>query len=87
MAITNYGQSGIHDASTDSYYGWDAYSPAAGTLRVDTDRAISCSIHGVDGITYVGAAALAAGTSYFELPAGLYIVVVDGQSRRVLVKN
>ena len=86
VAVSNYGQSGIHDAEADSYYGWDAFSPAAGTLRVLTDRDIIADVHGIDGITYVSAAAIAAGEADFDLPAGLYIVVVDGQSRRVLVK-
>ena len=47
---------------------------------------MTVAVHGIDGITYVATDTIAAGTATYELPAGLYIIVVDGQSRRVLVK-
>ncbi len=87
VAISNYGQSGIHDAEADAYYAWDAFSPAAGTLCIESRRGdVQADVHGIDGITYMAGAALQAGLNSFAVPAGLYIVVVDGQSRRVLVK-
>lgn len=84
VAISNY-TTGLNDP-TDEYYSWDAYSPAAGTLCIESRDAATAAVHGIDGITYIGAAALAAGTNTFELPAGLYIVVVGRDTRRVLVK-
>lgn len=85
VGITNYAQSGLNNPD-DDYYSWDAFSPAAGVLCIESRNAAVADVHGVDGITYLNAAALAAGANSYELPAGLYIVVVDGESRRVLVK-
>ncbi len=85
VAITNYKETGINDPSS-TYYTWDAYSPAAGTLCVEASEPVTVAVHGIDGITYVATDTIAAGTATYELPAGLYIIVVDGQSRRVLVK-
>ncbi len=85
VAITSYVSSGLNDPDAD-YYSWDAYSAAAGTLTVETRHEATLAVHGIDGITYVGATAIAAGTRSFELPAGLYIVVVGSDTRRVLVK-
>ncbi|MCI9117718.1 MAG: hypothetical protein HFJ83_03470 [Muribaculaceae bacterium] len=85
VGITNYAQSGLNNPD-DDYYSWDAFSPAAGVLCIESRNAAVADVHGVDGITYLNAAALSAGANSYELPAGLYIVVVDGESRRVLVK-
>ena len=84
VAISNYKDSGLNDP-TDEYYSWDAYSPAAGTLRIESAADARADVHGVDGITYVSGARIS-GEATFELPAGLYVVVIGGQSRRVLVK-
>ena len=50
------------------------------------DGASTVSVYGVDGITWVNARQFAAGRHQLDLPAGLYIVVADDFSRRVLVK-
>ena len=84
VAISNYKDSGLNDP-TDEYYSWDAYSPAAGTLRIESAADARADVHGVGGITYVSGARIS-GEATFELPAGLYVVVIGGQSRRVLVK-
>lgn len=64
--------------------GWDARA-VGGCLVVDLDEDAFVAVHGVDGITRV-ATRIAAGSTTFELPAGLYIVVVGRSTRRVLIK-
>lgn len=65
---------------------WTAFCAEPGVLSVQASEAVTATVYGVDGVTYVASAALAAGVSTFDLPAGLYIVVVENDTRRVLVK-
>ena len=85
VAISGYTFTGLNNPDAD-YYTWDAFSAAPGSLTVESRHAATVAVHGVDGITYVGATGIAAGTTEFDLPAGLYIVVVGDDTRRVLVK-
>lgn len=84
VSITNY-SSGINDPAAERH-SWTAYCPEAGVLRVEASESVDVTIHGVDGITYVSSAAVAAGDNDFSLPEGLYVVVVGKDTRRVLVK-
>jgi len=86
VAISDYKETGISDPVADNYHSWDAYAPAPGTLCVESEKPATADIHRIDGITFMSAAAIAAGNNVFSLPEGLYIIVIDGQSRRVLVK-
>ncbi|MDE6271343.1 MAG: T9SS type A sorting domain-containing protein, partial [Muribaculaceae bacterium] len=85
VGIGRYHTSGINDPEA-LRNSWTAFCAEPGVLSIEASEAISVAIHGVDGITYVSGAALATGVSTFDLPAGLYIVVVDNDTRRVLVK-
>ncbi|MDE6498816.1 MAG: endonuclease [Muribaculaceae bacterium] len=85
VAITSYTLTGLNNPDAD-YYTWDAFSATPGILTIESRHEATVAVHGVDGITYVGATGIAAGTNEFELPAGLYIVVVGDDTRRVLVK-
>ena len=84
VSISNF-SSGINDPAAERN-SWTAYCSEPGVLCVEASEAHDVTIHGVDGLTYVNGAAVAAGTSTFDLPAGLYVVVVDKDTRRVLVK-
>lgn len=85
VAISSYASTGINNPEAE-YHSWDAFSAAPGTLTVENRHEAIVAVHGVDGITYVADTAIAAGTTEFSLPAGLYIVVVGDDTRRVLVK-
>lgn len=84
VSISNF-SSGINDPAAERN-SWTAYCSEPGVLCVEASEVLDVTIHGVDGLTYVNGAAVAAGTATFDLPAGLYVVVVDKDTRRVLVK-
>ena len=76
-------RAGIEGVESD-YRSWTAYS-RNGELVVELADDANVAIHGVDGLTHFRGT-MNAGENTIALPAGLYIVVVDDFSRRVLVK-
>lgn len=56
-----------------------------GQLVVSLSEQAEVQVYGIDGITYFNGT-LNAGDNALDLAKGLYIVVVDDFSRRVLVK-
>lgn len=84
ISMTNYrGNSGIDGVESD-YKSWDAYC-RDNRLCIELAHDSNVAVHGVDGITYVNQN-IKAGNTAFDLKPGLYIVVVDDFSRRVVVK-
>ena len=82
IAISHY-RGGIAGVESD-YHAWTAYS-LNGQLIVSLTEQAKVQIYGIDGITYFNGT-LNAGDNALDLAKGLYIVVVDDFSRRVLVK-
>ena len=82
IAISHY-RGGIEGVESD-YHAWTAYS-FNGQLVVSLIEQAKVQIYGIDGITYFNGT-LNAGDNALDLAKGLYIVVVDDFSRRVLVK-
>ena len=84
VAITNYTDiQGINDLE---YHSWDTFC-RNGLLVVECrDKATSVNIYGVDGITWAENRQLEPGAHTFNLPKGLYVVVSNDFSRRVLIK-
>lgn len=72
------------DGVVSDYRSWDAYCQGH-ALYVELNKQSHVAVYGVDGITYANTE-MPAGTSILDLPQGLYIVVVEDFSRRVLVK-
>jgi endonuclease I len=84
ISITDYfGSDGIDGVLSD-YKSWDAYC-RLGQLCIELSSPQKVAVYGVDGVTYLDGT-LSAGTTTLSLAKGLYIVVVDDFSRRVLVK-
>lgn len=82
IAISHY-RGGIEGVESD-YHAWTAYS-LNGQLIVSLTEQADVQIYGIDGITYFNGT-LNAGDNALDLAKGLYIVVVEDFSRRVLVK-
>lgn len=82
IAISHY-RGGIAGVESD-YHAWTAYS-LNGQLVVSLCEQAEVQVYGIDGITYFNGT-LNAGDNALDLAKGLYIVVVDDFSRRVLVK-
>ena len=82
IATTHY-SGGIEGIESD-YHNWTAYS-LNGKLIVSLTDASNVQVYGVDGITYFNGT-LEAGDNTLDLDKGLYVIVVDDFSRRVLVK-
>lgn len=84
VSITDY--SGVQSVNDLEYHQWDAFC-RDGSLIVECREGVApVSIYGIDGITWVAGCRLASGEHSFDLPKGLYIVVSDDFSRRVLVR-
>lgn len=84
VSITNY--TDIQGINELEYHQWDAFC-RNGLLIVECrENAAPVSIYGTDGITWVENQQLAPGEHTFNLPKGLYIVVSQDFSRRVVVK-
>lgn len=66
------------------YHRWDAFC-RDGRLVIEASETVDVRVYALDG-TVAYAAAVAAGSTAVDLPAGLYIVAVDDFGRRVLVK-
>lgn len=73
--------SGIADGTAA---GWDAFCHR-GKLVIECAQAMPIKVYSMDGITRFEAEA-STGTVSVNLPAGLYIVVAKGASKRVVVK-
>ena len=84
ISMTNYRSASGIDGVESDYRSWDAYC-RGGQLCVELSHPSRVAIHGVDGITYANEV-MAAGTTSLSLAPGLYIVVVDDFTRRVLVR-
>lgn len=82
IAISHY-RGGIAGVESD-YHAWTAYS-LNGQLVVSLSEQAEVQVYGIDGITYFNGT-LNDGDNALDLAKGLYIVVVDDFSRRVLVK-
>ncbi len=82
IAISHY-RGGIEGVESD-YHAWTAYS-LNGQLVVSLSEQAEVQVYGIDGITYFNGT-LNDGDNALDLAKGLYIVVVDDFSRRVLVK-
>lgn len=83
VAITDYaGSSSVADLD---YHSWDAYCRGGSLVIENLSPGNLIRVYSIDGITrYEGRPA--AGELTLSLPDGLYIVVCDDFSRRVLVK-
>lgn len=75
---------GVNEANMADYHRWDAYC-RGGQLVIEADEAVSATVYSTDGIEHFNGTA-AAGSTPLRLAPGLYIVVVDDFSRRVVVK-
>ncbi|MDE6081482.1 MAG: hypothetical protein K2F70_04375, partial [Muribaculaceae bacterium] len=83
VSITPYKQSGVENI--EDYHTWDAYC-AEGQLIIENSGAANhATVYGVDGVARFDSL-LPMGNTALNLTPGLYIVVVDDFSRRVLVK-
>lgn len=83
IAISDYNASGIDDIE-DTHRTWDAFCRDR-MLVVETAAPATVQIYSVDGITnYNGP--VGAGQTEFNLPFGLYVVVIDDFGRRVFVR-
>jgi endonuclease I len=85
ITISNYTQpsSGLEGVESD-YRAWDAYCLNS-QLCIELSRAQNVAVYGMDGNTY-HSGVLPAGTTTLNLAKGLYVIVVEDFSRRVLVK-
>jgi endonuclease I len=83
ISISDYRTSGLEGVESD-YRSWDAYSRNS-QLCIELAQPHAVSVYGVDGVTYYQGT-VGAGTTSLNLAKGLYIVVVDDFTRRVLVK-
>jgi hypothetical protein len=84
ITISDYSKSSGLEGVESDYKSWDAYS-RNGQLTIELSKAENVSVYGVDGNTYYQGT-LGEGTTALSLAKGLYIVVVDDFTRRVLVK-
>ncbi len=83
IAISDANDSAIEDIEED-YRTWDAYCRDR-QLVVETSKAATLQIHGVDGITFYNGP-VGAGQTEFKLPLGLYVVVMNDFGRRVFIR-
>lgn len=83
LALTPCAASGI-DGVTSDYRSWDAYG-VGHTLNIQLSKPSRVAIYGIDGVTYADTH-FNAGITTLDMPAGLYIVVVEDFSRRVLIR-
>lgn len=84
IAITNYTNiQGINDLE---YHQWDSFCRNGQLIVECRENDTTVSIYGSDGITWATNQQLTSGEHTFKLPKGLYIVVSNEFSRRVLIK-
>lgn len=83
LSVSDY--SGISAVQELEYHSWDAYCRAGELVIENGDAANNFTVYGIDGLTYYSECP-GTGTFSVNLPAGLYIVVANDFSRRVVVK-
>lgn len=83
VSISNYRE--LDAVNELSYHSWDAFCRGGQLVIECRDASAAVAVYGVDGITWVNET-FAPGQHEIQLPKGLYIVVSDGFSRRVVVK-
>ena len=83
ISITPYKQSGVENI--EDYHTWDAYCVEGQLIIENSGAANHATVYGVDGVARFDSL-LPMGNTALNLTPGLYIVVVDDFSRRVLVK-
>lgn len=83
LSVTNYG--GASAVLDYEYHSWDAFCRDNRLTIENNDSDNTFAVYGIDGLTYYSGQP-GTGTISLPLPAGLYIVVVNEFSRRVLIK-
>lgn len=83
IAVSNY--SAIAAIEELPYHSWDAFCRDGALVIECKEKTETVAVYGLDGITYVSESLLP-GEHTFSLANGLYVVVVDGFARRVVVK-
>ncbi|MDE6266790.1 MAG: endonuclease [Muribaculaceae bacterium] len=83
LSMTPYGMSGVNEV--EDYHTWDAYCLEGQLVIENTGITNHATVYGVDGVARFDGL-LPVGETTLNLAPGLYIVVVDNFSRRVLVK-
>lgn len=83
VAITDY--VGITAVKDLEYHDWDAFCRAGQLVIENYESDRSFAVYGMDGLTWFNES-ISAGERSLSLPAGLYIVVSNDFSRRVLIK-
>lgn len=83
IAISNY--SGTGAVMELEYHSWDAYCRNGKLVVESRDSNLPVAVYGMDGLTWVNET-IAPGTAEYSLPKGLYVVVADDYTRRVVVK-
>lgn len=83
IAISNY--SGTGAVMELDYHSWDAYCRNGKLVVESRDSELPLAVYGMDGLTWVNET-IAAGTAEFSLPKGLYVVVGNDYTRRVVIK-
>ena len=81
LAITDY-TGGVDNTFSDDF---DAYSPAPGVMAIESTGDAKIAIYSYDAVKIYDAKP-AAGRSELQMPAGVYIVVSDSKSKKVIVK-
>ena len=81
LAITDY-TGGVDNTFSDDF---DAYSPAPGVMAIESTWDAKIAIYSYDAVKIYDAKP-AAGRSELQMPAGVYIVVSDSKSKKVIVK-
>ncbi|MEE0978420.1 MAG: endonuclease [Muribaculaceae bacterium] len=83
LSISSFKESGVDNVV--DYHTWDAYCADGKLVIENSDATNAVAVYGVDGVTRFEGL-LPVGETRLSLTPGLYIVVVDDFSRRVLVK-
>ncbi|MCM1111022.1 MAG: endonuclease [Clostridium sp.] len=82
ITMTDY--SGASASNSLPYHRWDAFCSGGCLVIATGDSPVRAAVYGLDGTTWFDGTI--EGRRQFDLPAGLYIVVVDDFARRVVVK-
>lgn len=82
IEATDYAMSAVNELD---YHQWDAFCRDSVMVIENYDNDVNCCVYGTDGITWFNDT-VRSGETRLELPTGLYIVVINDFSRRVVVK-
>lgn len=83
ISISNY--AGVAAIKELEYHHWDAFCRSGELVIENHDESREIAVYGIDGVTYLDGR-VNAGETTMRLPKGLYIVVSNDFSRRVVVK-